>query len=516
MTRNTSIVIREAFPRALRVCIVVALASVVAVSLWGCGPRGGLSDRYVAEKMAWRAQKLRRAMAENPDVATEQMKQRVMSAYAEIVRLFPPPTGDGSNMSDVEDDVAVISGMSRLRLAGLYADAGDAEEAQRLYSSVVDSYAFSRSMAVEAATALAASYEGSGMVQEAADVLMQTAENWAPAATRDDPPDQRILRAPLLAATSLAAAGLEATPAALEGARDYYRRIGNEWSGTPTGRSALATIAESYELEGRWADAAGTYERLDEEYGTPETRPSLLLKLGDLYSGRMGDVPRATEYYEDVERLAPEGEEGATASIELARFDLAKHRYEQARRRLQSVLDRFADEKTLAATASQLLASSYEMEGRLDTAIARYGQLSAAYPTSLYGLAAPIHVAKLYATMGEDVASATALDRAVEQYERVIRDYADTPAEMAARSYLIAARSELEDWSDVAPLLVETALRQPQAQASAGMLLKAGDIYATKLGDPDTASDVFRRVVDTYGGSPAAEEAQRRLEQLTR
>ncbi len=514
MKTPTSTGHRSTLRRVVAASLTVILATAVGACIAGCGPRGGLSDRYVAEKMAWRAQKLRRAMVENPDVATEQMQARLRSAYGDIVRLFPPPERGPASLTDIERDVAVISGMSRLRLAALAEDSGDADEAQRLYTSVVDSYSFSRSMSVEASTALAASYEAAGMVERAARVLMETAEKWDPAESRDAPPDLRILRAPILAATSLVSADLEERGPALDDARAYYRRLVDEWEGTPTARAALGVIAESYELESRWADAAQVYERFDRDYSTAETRPALLLRLGDLYSGRMGDVSRAAEYYREVERLDPQGLEGATAAIALARFDLAARRYDEARQRLESVVSDFPDENMLAATASQLLATSYEAQGKLDTAIARYGRLSASYPTTMYGLAAPLHVAELYSRMGEDAASATALDRAVEHYERIIRDYADTPAEMAARSYLIAARTELEDWQGVASLLLETAQRQPGAPASAGMLLQAADIYETRLDDRTAAVDVLKKVNDMYAGSEAADEAQQRLERL--
>ncbi|MFH1502385.1 MAG: hypothetical protein ABIG03_04995 [Candidatus Eisenbacteria bacterium] len=503
--------------RLVHAALTIATVSAVVLTcmaLCGCGPRGGISDRYVAEKLAWQARKLERAMAENPELATDEMRQRLGSTYGEIVRSFPPPTGDPSSMTDVELDVARLSGMSRLRLAGLAARAGDAAEAQRFLRSVCDSYAFSRPLAVEAATQLASSHAAAGEPSRAAAVLDELAGAWPPSESRDGMPDPRVLRAPLMAAGHRVGAGLEGPGDALERARTYYRRVLADWSGTHTGRAALATIAESYELEGRWSDAVLAYERLDGEYERSETQASLWIKLAELYAGRMGDSERALECYRAVEDTYGDAFDGGSASIALARYDLGAGRYDRGRERLESILSRFADEEALAATAAHLLALSYESEGRIDSAISRYGDLSAAYPTTLYGLQAPLHVSDLYAAMGEDAAASAALDRAVDQYQRIIRDYTDTPAELAARNHLITARSAQKDWSGVADLLFETAARHPEVEAAPMMMLQAAELYETRLANPGAARDVLKALVNAFGGSDAAAEAAVRLERM--
>ena len=146
--------------RDLRPLALAAAISMLALSLGGCGPRGGLSDRYVAEKLAWQAQKLRRAMRENPELATDATKEQLSQKYRDIIELFPPPLARADSLAVEERDVALISGLSRMRLAALSAEAGDAGEAVRLYSSVADSYAFDRGLAVDASIALAALHDG--------------------------------------------------------------------------------------------------------------------------------------------------------------------------------------------------------------------------------------------------------------------------------------------------------------------------------------------------------------------
>ena len=490
---------------------LVVILCVMALVVTACGPRGGLSDRYVAERLAWRAQTLGRAMSENPDMATDEMRDRLQSIYEEIVRLFPPP-GSGEDLDEIATDVARISGMSRLSLAVLLEYRGEAERARDLYASVADSYAFSRTMGIEAASRLAASLESAGEFEEAASVLLSLTDRWQPAEEPDGAPDPRILGAASRAAADMVASGEVELPDALDTAREYYGRVLAEWSGSAVGAAALSGIAESYETEGRWPEAILSYERLDREYGTPERRASLWIKLGDLYSSGMGDNGRAAEYYRRVTTTFADRPEGGAATISLARFDLAAGRYEAAREKLESVLARFSDEETLAATATQHLAMSYELEGKPEEAIARYGELSSSFPTSLYGLSAPLRVAEVYEEMNEEEASESALERAAQQYERIIRDYSGTPAELAARNYLITAKTRQEDWPRVAELLVETASMRPDEPASISMMFQAVGIYESRLSDVDAAREVLRGIASRYAGTPAGEQAALRLE----
>ncbi|MBD3347905.1 MAG: tetratricopeptide repeat protein [Candidatus Eisenbacteria bacterium] len=492
-------------------CLLTFLVAL-SLALSSCGPKGGLSDRYVAEKLAWRARTLRRAMAENPDMATDEMRQRLESTYREIVTLFPPPGEPEGGITDLAEDVARISGMSRLRLAALLEERGEAAEARRFYATVADSFTFARDMSIEAASRLAASLERAGEYEEAASVLWSLVERWPPAEGPNEPPDQRVIGAARRGAGDLVSAGKAEPGDALARARDYYEDLVSRWSGTDVAAAALAAMGETYEMQGRWTDAVDTYEKLDREYGGPGTEASLWIKLGDLYSSGLGDNDKAAEYYRSVVAEYGDTPEGGAASISLARFDIGAGRYDEARSRLQSVATEFADEPALAATATQHMAASLELEGRPEDAIARYGELSASYPTSLYGLAAPLRVAEIYEEMDEDVAYSAALEGAAEKYERIIRDYAGSPAELAARNYLITVKKRQEEWPRVAELLLETASKSPEDPASVSMMFQAAGIYESQLSDEEAAREVLRAIAARYADGPAGERAARLLD----
>lgn len=500
------------FPFALAAALVL-----VALALGACGPRGGLSDRYVAEKLAWQAQKLHRAMRENPELATEEKLAELADKYREIVRLFPPPTTPDESLTDEERDVASVVGLSRMRLAAMSAEADDMGEAMRLYSSVADSYSFDRGMAVEASIALAAAHDRLGQRLEAKAVLERIVEEWPPAETRDGRPDLRVLRIPLRIATGhlLHADDTEAADA-FGRARDYYRGLVSGWAGTPTAEAALGLLAESFELEGRFREAAGTYEELDRTFGREANRASIWLKLAELHGTRLGDRDRATDYYSAVEEGYAAEPEGGSASIALAAYDINDGRYVEARSRLQSVLDRFPNDEMTCATALQYLAFSFELGGQWDNAVAQYNALASQYPATVFGLSAPIHIANRYEEMGEAAAAGTALERAAEHYSRVARDYAGTPAELAARNYVIAVRTKQEKWPDVAAVLTETAGRYPGSAVAPSMLLRAAEIHERELEDPGRARELLEAIVRDYPESEAAEEAGRRLQELDR
>ena len=160
------------------------------------------------------------------------------------------------------------------------------------------------------------------------------------------------------------------------------------------------------------------------------------------------------------------------------------------------------------------MAMSYELEGKPDAAIGRYGELAASYGTSLYGLAAPLRVVEIYEELGEVEAAESALQRAVTQYERIIRDYSASPAELAARNYLITAKERQKDWPRVAELLLETASMSPEDPASISMMFQAAAIYEGRLADAEAAVEVLRGIASRYEGTPPGDEAARRLEEM--
>jgi TolA-binding protein len=491
--------------------LVTALALMLVVA--GCGGHSEVADRYRAERMAWHVEKLERAVAQNPDLATDAMREDLVARHRDIVATFPPPNGDPT---DIERETARISATSRFALAALAVTEGDLEGAGRWYTSVTDSYAFDRGLTLEALSQLARVRRAAGDWEAAVAVYERLMDDFPPALEEGGLPDSRVLTAPVRIAGGYAAAGAEAKADEwYERARAYYRRLMAEEPRSPTARAALGEIAETYVRQEMWGEAVDAYTELDRTYGDEVSRGQIWLTLAELYGTGLSDQSAARDYYARVVEDYGGEISGATASIAIARFDIESERYAEARERLEDVLASFADEERIAATASYLLALTYELEGEWDAAAARYQSLARDFPATMYGLRAPLHIATHYERGGELSAARSALSRAVEHYRFVVRDYVGTPAELAAHGYLIDALVRLERWEDAASELLSVADRFPDADAAPGMLLQAGMLYETKLGDTGRARALYARVVEGYSASAHAAEAQDRLDALS-
>ncbi len=499
------------------------LIAALAAGLVGCG-NAELTERYRAERMSWQVKTLERAMSENAEIATDEMIARVMDGHREIIDGFPPPDVIDETTDPAVVDVARISAASRLALSSMLVARATPETAEEsvgesveLLESVRDGYSFDRNLAVDAGLRLASVRELTGDFSGAIDEMGDVLDRWGPAMDADgNVPDVRILRLPLRRASSYAVRGMgeQATRVFVE-ASETYTTWAETWSGTRTGEAALRMNADTYSAQGRWLEAVAIYEELDEAYGSDDNRASIWLSLAEIHASRLGDKETSRAYYERVSGLYGETTSGATADVALALMDIADDRHEAARARLTSVIDRFGDEEAIAATAKQHRAASYELEGRWDSAVAEYSALAAEFPTTMYGLAAPLRIVDMYGEIGETAAGMTALDEAAQVYQRVIRDYGGTPAEMAARNYMIETRLRQESWSDAASLLSETAAQYPDAQAAASMLIQAADIYREELDRPDLAGELLQAVVERYPGHDAAARAREILESLT-
>lgn len=484
----------------------VLMLLLALVVLGGCGRAGGLSDRYVAEKLAWQAMKLSRAMRSNPELATDEMRQRLADTYREIVRAFPPPA-DARALTDLERDVADITGRSRSRLALLALDRGDIDEAVRLYASIRDSYAFDPALAMDGALALAGLYERADRWEDAVSAYEDVVRRWE--ATEDDgqDPDPQLLRIPTrIAAGYLVRREDAAARERLAAARAHYAEWEARWPGSAIARVVAEFGAETYTLEGRWQDAVAAYEAFDRDYGDSANRDRVWMALADLHETRLGQPRRADEYYARVVEAYVDENAGGTAAIALAVHDIDRGNHERARERLADVISRFRDEEALGATASHYVALSYEREGKWDSAVPALNNLASTYPTTMYGLSALLRVAEHFLDVGETEAAETALERAAQHYERVARDYAGTPAELAARNYLIETRRRQEKWAEAADALLETARRHPDSPASPSMMLQAAEIIEEKLGDAERARSIRDNIRKTGQGEGSGGE----------
>lgn len=500
--------------RTLKRCLVCALALAVLAGLLGCGAEPGLSDRYVAEKLAWKAAKTIHAMRLNPELATDEMKARVADIYREIVDRFPPPD-DASVLSQAEIDVAAIAARSGMALAQIAAQAGDTDEAIRLYASVSDGYSYDRDLVVESTISMAEIRELRGEWEDAVEAYEALMSDWPPARSETSIPDARILRAPVRVASGYISRGDEGRGREWFGrARDYYESCVAKWPGSRTAELAVSFRAETFLIEERWVDAVTAYEELDRDYGHDANRPGIWLVLADTYANKLDRKATARGYYLKVLEGYPDDIGSATAALALAETEIENGEHEIARTRLEDVAKRFPREEAIRATAIQYLAVSYESEGLWDSAVAQLNALAREHPTTLYGFTALQHIAEHYEQAGETGAADAALERAADHYERVIRDFSSTPAELAARGYLIDTRLRQERWEDAARTLVETGERFPRSESSPDMMMQAADIYENRLSDRDAATEVLRSLVGLFPATRAATAAARRLEEL--
>ncbi len=499
----------------LRGALLFGLLLFLVPTMMGCGNEE-FTARYRAEKMLWSATKLERAAAENPEIATGEIRTLIMEKYELIIAEFPPPKGVLESELSLDALVtASISGRSRITLAGLLAAEDRRDESAALLASVRDEYVVLGPLAVEAVLSLASLHEASGDWEAAVADLDLLVERWPPAQGEDSAPDRRIMRAPMRKATGYILRGRESLAAdAFNEARSYWRHWEEEWPGSRTAVRAASLVAESFSVEQRWIEAIDSYKRFDSVYGDEDNRAALWLTMAGVYGERLGRTADARTYYGKVSEAYSSRIAGATADVALAQDDVGSGRYSQARQRLESVIARFNDEEAVAATATYHIAKSFELEGRWDEAMPHYRTLSSRYPATMYGLAAPLHVADHFSRAGEAAAAATALSVAADAYERVTRDFAGTPAELMARNNLVETRLRQEHWRQAAEALVESAERFSESRASAGMLLQAADLYSGKLGDDDAARSLLESVIHLYPGEAGGDIAEQKLAEI--
>lgn len=266
----------------------------------------------------------------------------------------------------------------------------------------------------------------------------------------------------------------------LEAAAKTYDRIVQL---DPRSQRALRALSK---VQGARGDAAGLARALELElqHATePETRVSLLLRLGGLYEEKLSERRAALDRYQAALALQPTNK-AIHAALERFMGTASEERVEVARL-MAPIYERLDDPSRLSIALEILRSAEKDDAARL------------AFDRRLIAI---------YARRLKDPLNA---------YEVGTRILAAAPEDVENRRELVALAGELEAYDDLVNHL-EKAVAAAQATGLEGavvreLLAELADVYDDKLSSPGPAEAAWRRVLDLDPADARAYEALERI-----
>ncbi|HPM42658.1 MAG TPA: tetratricopeptide repeat protein [Candidatus Omnitrophota bacterium] len=232
------------------------------------------SHEYDAEKLFYRAMKINKKIAINPDVAPPMMVSSVEKILKDILKKYP----------DTE-----VAKSTDLALAEFYIQNKKFDEALSIIESVLKSKKSNKGMLSSAQFMKGALYEKQGKWERALQEYIKLRDNY-----KDTPIGLQI---PVYIARHYSEKGQDEAKKAYEDAAKYYEKLANEYKGKPLGYEATNMIVSIYFGLKEYDKAGDAIEKAVEIYPLQLTLSRYAPSMEFVFAKQLKRPERVIQFY---------------------------------------------------------------------------------------------------------------------------------------------------------------------------------------------------------------------------
>ncbi|MCA9756396.1 MAG: tetratricopeptide repeat protein [Candidatus Eisenbacteria bacterium] len=488
---------------------------VLAVVLAGCAG-DTLGIRYQAEQQLWKGRQLERRIGSQPEAAGSLIDEAI-AEYQAVLDRFPLdsiPEDDEERMllGQIRGNAAL--GLVRL-LVGLKQDPESAiATLEAIRSDTPKDVAVTARIYAE----LLRLESQFGTPESVVELLDEVVDRLPPVDPNGDP-FPLVLEAPTQKAEILMAVGRETDARAeLQVAHVYYDDLIERGKGTTLEVAALLQKANAYVIGERYVEADETMTRARETKEGEMMVPTVLQTQANLRQQKIGDPLGAIRVLEKLQGEFPQDPRAPGAILQAGIAYRAAGMPDSALVLFQRVEALYPRKVSYVSQARFLSGKIYETSGRKDEAIRTYQSVTTDFPRTASGLLAPLELASLYEDEGNDAAAVAVLQRAAEDFQRMIRDLSSLPREaetvLQTMDYLVDVWARLGNWNEAVDTLIALADQFPGDRRSPLAYVRAATIQEEQLGDRAGAIRTLELLRQRYPDLPLSLRAAERIEEL--
>lgn len=487
--------------------IYLGLCLLVLLTTLSCSKKKDIDVRYNMERTFFSAEKLKDRLMVNPQAARSEDFIKVIDAYRKVIEMLP------TSMTDVNEhgQAILLAGSSQLRIADIYLLWHNPSQAVTELKKVLEGYPGNGSQTSLALYKMAQIYQGMGNWDKALENyhLLLDSEKYPPLITQDKP-NLELLSIPFNLV--LISQGKKQSQLEFENAKNYYQKIIRDYPNSPLGSAAKFNLAKTYEISGNWKEAIGVLETIKDSSEAIPT--SILLEIGDIYLSGEKNMDNARLAFEKAISIHPNDSLTAQALLKLGHIYYEQRSYLKSRDILSSIAKQFPKQGYVIAQAQYLIAQSYENEGSWDRAINEFEWITTNLPITIQALEVPLHIAVYYQQHDNAKIAQTFYDKALEQYQELIRKYPKTQLEFLAMKYTAICYTLQNKWEEAIKALQEIADKYPQTSEAFDALKTQAAIYEQKLNQKAKAKEVYSKILSAFPNHPSAPEIEKKIKSL--
>ncbi len=212
------------------------------------------------------------------------------------------------------------------------------------------------------------------------------------------------------------------------------------------------------------------------------------------------------DYY-TILKQHPKSPATQTVPLLIGKVYILQKDYETARRVLEQVAVKQADNPELAAEAVSMIAKTYELEDHWPKAKATYERIIKDYALTGVGLSTPVYVANYYQGKNDFNETMEAYNQAIDFYRQVAEAHSNSTIEFDALRFLANCYFAQNRWLEGVQTLGQILMKYPSSNhltiQRANLIIKTINAAAiTQLKDPDVAIHIYQKFMDAYPEHP--------------
>jgi tetratricopeptide (TPR) repeat protein len=470
---------------------------------------------YSVERLHFAAEKLHdKRLGIKPELATESDYRQVIDEYMKVVTTFE------LNFSDVKDKdsitvnegrAAFLAGSSLLEAARLNLLSSDTIAAVKLLGEFDSRFPHNRDHGAMALLQLGRIEEQLGHAESAELSYMRLLESYYPPADRSLRPNTDVLELPVkMARMYEELEDTRKTKEMLDRAETYYKGIIEKFKFSPLGMTTTRFLADTYIMRDKPNEAIGLLETVIDSTGTIIGSAQIL--IAGIYASDKADTSEAKRRYQTVIQSS----ENDTALLgraymQLAGIEFASGNYDECRKLISTVKEKFKKFPAVQAKAQQIFAASFEQEDDFNRAYSEYQWLLTNYPDSREAIDTYRRLPGFLRTHGQ----ATLADEWFQKAQTFLTAKRESSKGnqlgLASQAALVNLYVDAERWDETVSEMERLQTEYPRSVAGSQALARAGNVLRDKLGDRTKAKLYYERQLSLYPDVPISEEVKRHL-----
>ncbi len=478
----------------------------------GCG-RQDMRARYQAERARYWAEREAINFSLEADPKIRKGYYRTGLAYIEVAQRADPSQVHGKSDPKVMAELSSLQAWGRIQAGDSFLRAGrfDLAEVQLRAAQDTGPIILRRQAALLRAESARTQERWEDAVSLYGEFYSLMQEPPAPSTL-----DPQILRLPLVLVQDLdgKADSLLTEKGRVEG-HQFYGWVQKQWQGRRTGDRAAFLDHRLDIAAHRWKDAERSLGRYEARELDPEDRLNALFDRAEILAHGLNQPQRADSLYLRVIKEAQTESLRGLAKLRRAEILVDLNRRNDAMLALDEVVHDFPDQSRLAAAAllrkSELLLDASDWSSSQKT----LRRLIQRYPDTAAGLEAPMRLVDIQRDRGNAGTVTSELNRALEQYQRLISGHASAGAVgIAAREHAVDCLLALHETEDALRQLEQIHHILGRQRRGGEALLRAAEIARDEMKNPRLSRLYLEWVDEQVPGSRAALRAREMMKEM--